>query len=258
MSGVWRHRRASPQAAKEVGEPVPGASNVVRVDVECNNTGRPLVETCNLSPNRDVMKRHAYAALFALSVVLAVVVAVTWSRSYGQGPSTISSPWALISISGRVAVFRIVTRPTGGRESIRLNKIGDRFWATCDTHHADWHFAGFSGGPGLFPPSNNISRTPYLTIPYWFLFSICVLLSVILFRLWRVGRRGAGAGHCPECGYDLRAQPRRVPGVRNPHPGALSPREEPDGLVEASSVVRWLSVQCRYSGLDRFRPAAYR
>lgn len=58
-----------------------------------------------------------------------------------------------------------------------------------------------------------------VTLPYWFIFLCFAGLPAI--GLWRWRRRRArqrliAAGHCPRCGYDLRATPGRCPECGTP------------------------------------------
>jgi hypothetical protein len=51
----------------------------------------------------------------------------------------------------------------------------------------------------------------FVFVPYWSLASLFgVLPGVWVLSAWRQRKRYA-AGHCPACGYDLRASPGRCP-----------------------------------------------
>jgi hypothetical protein len=49
-----------------------------------------------------------------------------------------------------------------------------------------------------------------LAVPHWFLMAITSALPIaaVVTRSWRAGPR---QGHCPSCGYDIRATPDRCP-----------------------------------------------
>jgi len=50
-----------------------------------------------------------------------------------------------------------------------------------------------------------------LTFPHWFLALLFAIPPALHLRGAIRSRRLNGAGHCPRCGYDLRATPERCP-----------------------------------------------
>ncbi len=50
-----------------------------------------------------------------------------------------------------------------------------------------------------------------LTVPYWFLIVVTLLLPAIALHRWHRRRRRIGENRCLTCGYDLRASPERCP-----------------------------------------------
>lgn len=64
-----------------------------------------------------------------------------------------------------------------------------------------------SGTPSL------VSQSSLLVVPYWFL---CLLLAALAGIAFRLRRRPAAPGHCPTCGYDLRASADRCPECGTP------------------------------------------
>ena len=46
-------------------------------------------------------------------------------------------------------------------------------------------------------------------VRHWLVLALCVLLPALKVLSWLAGRRKRIAGHCPACGYDMRANPAR-------------------------------------------------
>jgi hypothetical protein len=57
------------------------------------------------------------------------------------------------------------------------------------------------------------SRPPYraFVIPVWCPLLLLAACPTAWLVTWRRRRRRMGRGHCPDCGYDLRASPERCP-----------------------------------------------
>jgi hypothetical protein len=71
------------------------------------------------------------------------------------------------------------------------------------------HLGFFAGNPYPQFPRNIVTRM--LVFPHWFATTLLALLPASRFAHWlRTGRRRT-QGHCPSCGYDLRATPDRCP-----------------------------------------------
>ena len=76
--------------------------------------------------------------------------------------------------------------------------------------------------PGAVPTGPIVGF--WVTIPYWFVvLTAAVAPSWSAARAWR-GRRRHSAGHCPACGYDLRATPQRCPECGREYDGGRVPR----------------------------------
>jgi hypothetical protein len=54
-----------------------------------------------------------------------------------------------------------------------------------------------------------------IVVPYWFPTALFAVAPAIWFRRTRRGLHRKMAGHCPKCGYDLRATPDRCPECGN-------------------------------------------
>jgi hypothetical protein len=72
---------------------------------------------------------------------------------------------------------------------------------------ANYWFAGF----GLFRYGDGTAWHSDLMIPHWSVAVLASLLPPVKFARRRRDRARRHAGHCPRCGYDLRATPGRCP-----------------------------------------------
>jgi hypothetical protein len=68
-----------------------------------------------------------------------------------------------------------------------------------------------------------------LRIPYWSVVLLSLPLPAWCLLRWRRRRRRAALGHCPACGYDLRATPHRCPECGRESAGSRPPRRRPAG-----------------------------
>jgi hypothetical protein len=161
----------------------------------------------------------------ALSVVGCVLSALLWTRSYwrtdiwrersvGVTPDTPAGWYVLRSrvhaftlFTGRASLYREVDEPRrtyiSAQEAARLTRVNQCTYSCSNSprprsgdetpHFALYHKSQGSGV--LFP----------LWVPTA---AFALLPSIRLIARWR---RRPPAGHCPDCGYDLRATPDRCP-----------------------------------------------
>jgi len=89
----------------------------------------------------------------------------------------------------------------------------------------EYHGRGLFGNPGVEPEEPPRIVGAVLTVPYWFLVLATGLLPGRRAWVWWRGRRRVAKGHCPACGYDLRATPGRCPecGTAPTSPAAGTP-----------------------------------
>jgi hypothetical protein len=99
----------------------------------------------------------------------------------------------------------------------------------------DWQgfFAGSSDAAERFRITPNgpiyAAQSRYLTLaaPWWSLITLFAIGPTGVFLRWhRAHRRRLTPGHCPVCGYDLRASPERCPECGNVNP--ISPASSPN------------------------------
>jgi hypothetical protein len=155
------------------------------------------------------VRRGLHELLTALSLLAFLSAVALWVRSYskydlagagaGRAAAVVGSYrghilWAWTSQTDEP----FVQHDSGGAAE------GAGVWAHL-RGNAAWKCAGFSytsDRAGSLPLS-------VLVTPSWF---VLVLLGAMpTARLLRTRRRRAAAGHCPSCGYDLRATPGRCP-----------------------------------------------
>ena len=210
--------------------------------------------------------RRTFTLLSVASLLLCVAVAMLWVRSYArrevvyvedrqQGPT--------VNGSARLALALYERQGWG--------KARDRYWKDTrhELHVSRGRFAvgtfddwcvprgavawtrpadpalGRESFPGEDLPllgtgtgvevTGNVHRRAFRTLqPSWPLWPACALTLVppgwLVFSTWR-RRRSRKLGHCPACGYDLRATPGRCPecGAETP----TRPQEKP---------IRWAST----------------
>jgi hypothetical protein len=190
---------------------------------------------------------HFLTFCLAVTLVLLLALCVLWARSYSRA-DWIQYGSARRCVVATSVVGRIVAE--WGDADPLLPQFGWRheMWDTNDRRRmgqwsflqdgailgfnvviCEWaHWLDTDGNPNgrgayRFPLR---PRMPYsrpdaihrvnqrvvtLMIPHWLL----ALLSALLPAFWLIAelprRRRRGAGHCPSCGYDLRASPERCP-----------------------------------------------
>jgi hypothetical protein len=146
------------------------------------------------------MKRRLFNLAAAVSLVMMLAVVVLWVRSYrkldagDQDGFTVIGPdsvWSVVSVSGGAAVLRI--RDHSDAKASSFEWMGIRYTRNRSK----------SGGELLS-----------IAARYW---QLCLLAAVVplIFVACRLHERRElrrrHIGHCPHCGYDLRATPDRCP-----------------------------------------------
>jgi len=188
------------------------------------------------------------ACCAALSALLFLLSLILWLRSYKIGEelyfNTSSAPpnrttplpgkpdpWLYqYHLAAGAGKFRIVRRNLTARDATppglkRADDPQDVMFTLFKRDSADtsWKFAGFdyanferkyisTGGMQAWQWGFTI-----FTIPGWLLPLITIVPPLLFIRRWRKFRRKPG--HCPACGYDLRATPDRCPECGKASPG---------------------------------------
>ena len=150
--------------------------------------------------------RLLFSAATALSALLALATAGLWVRSY----------WAFHDASYLAKSWCVAT--ANARDGLALYRDAGRYTDRLGFHHQmnEPHTIEYVFGPpsGIWPLavwSNPFSKTPatIVVIPYWLV--VVAFAALPAYRLARRIRRRPRPGHCPSCGYDLRATPGRCP-----------------------------------------------
>ena len=198
------------------------------------------------------MRRHVFNVLTGLSLVLALLLAVLWVRSFwwedllwwstyreeakaGEVPKTVH--FRLVEAgSGRGSVAVRHAAGTEDSRSVlarRLKALPTRRelyekpdypfgrWLREDAARP-WNRIGFYGA--AHPSRTNPDLI--VAVPYWFLLSLALVVPARRLRaarLRRKERRLRAAVQCFECGYDLRASTGRCPECGMAIPVAADP-----------------------------------
>jgi hypothetical protein len=153
------------------------------------------------------VKRRRFNVLAVLSLILCIVVAIFYARSFEDDPAR-----TMINTSGADESWWVVS---DRGEIILLQWF---FFASVDTtqwhrNPVDWKLPGVSWyedgcdtmwNIGMGPQGGRMLRVSYL-IPL----SFCLFVALTMARLRRNSAVDATA--CLRCGYDLRATPDRCP-----------------------------------------------
>ena len=144
-------------------------------------------------------------ALTMLSLLLLLTTVVLWVRSYSacdQFGVQVGRVSPVISTTRGGLALLIITRTDEEAAA------SDRWWWDAEPGAVDWprNALGFKYE---YPQQINNATLRGVVVPCWFV----LLLSASLpgYRLARRIRRRHPPGHCPACGYDLRATPERCP-----------------------------------------------
>jgi hypothetical protein len=180
------------------------------------------------------LARHAFTVLSTLSLLLCVAACVLWVRSYRikddlrrhtpAGADRHQAVTMLMSGKGGLAFCHM--------DGTNLGALSDWTWTTRQGAPA------YAGGITWSPPSSPLaSRAGFdvlrmdgpgtqlfaFMLPIW-----SIVIGTALMPAWHVlvlhrRRVRRNPGHCPACGYDLRASPARCPECgRTTRPGAFA------------------------------------
>jgi hypothetical protein len=169
-----------------------------------------------------------FTALSVLSLLLCVATLALWVRSYWRLDSTghfrTSGPQiqarGIESISGEVRVVSATWSTWRSEEDVPKAGLQYTTRKAEEASTLKEFQRGYVGAPsGWFLGFGfliSVSTLPEETIraiavPHWFLALLFAILPALHLRAHIRSRRLHRAGHCPRCGYDLRATPERCP-----------------------------------------------
>ena len=160
-------------------------------------------------------RRVVVNGVTVLSLVLALLMVALWVRSHW------ASDWITIR-DDDARVFRVlVTNPSYFEFIIRRSdSAADKaFWPSGIRYRSDTAlspgppphtFLGF-GGERRVNPTLSMSLVAILYVPHWFFVALFSQLPAMRICRSLCRRKLTISGHCPVCGYDLRATPDRCP-----------------------------------------------
>ncbi len=156
---------------------------------------------------------RGFLFLAIVSALLGVLVTVAWIHSYGHLDNfdLNATTWSVGTSSsfGHVRFdFATWDNGRGNEPGIHFDsgRHNDDFLPISPNHPAVvWH----AGSSLIYDHAANRLGGHWwgLTVPVWPI----VILTAVAPTVWLRRRRRHPAGHCPTCGYDLRATPDRCP-----------------------------------------------
>jgi hypothetical protein len=160
-----------------------------------------------------VMQRKLSNFAAAVSLVLCVATSAWWVRSR----------W-VSEIIGRVGESKVVVVDSRGgsldlsvtRADPENEKPGPRPYYVWHTHATNGSSGGVMlGGKSVWLWGHvSMSGFGWVVVPHWLLVLATLpgaWLALVRLRRWTLARVRRNYGHCPACGYDLRATPERCP-----------------------------------------------
>ena len=161
--------------------------------------------------------RILFNTLKVLSLVMAVLVAALWwrSSSHDDTISIYNDRWFgkgdnphVSSSQGRLLYLFIFDGSENGRDGFALRHQSQSripHFVAMNTQH-------WIGGIGVGSGYNAAKFGTAVTVPHGYVIAVLLALPAVAQGAAMIARRSrARRGHCPSCGYDLRATPERCP-----------------------------------------------
>jgi hypothetical protein len=172
-----------------------------------------------------IIRRRLFAALSVLSLMMCATAAALWIRSFWtadqimfRGTNRINS---LISDRGTLLLFSRARVPGDGSSKWMMSHARPgifQFFVVRSREEHRWlqlRGIGYCRVPVVTVPTETSTTLTVILLSHWVLF----LLTGVLPTYWLTKRLRVLArirrGHCPVCGYNLRATPERCPECGN-------------------------------------------
>jgi hypothetical protein len=183
-----------------------------------------------------LVKRFAFNVVSSLSLLLFIVAMTLWIRSYWVGDYL---HWVDANSHPNDALYRQSYMAASAKGGIQIQSTYEAWGAFAGTLNVGIRYGWlqrapesyprytpvYSGAPNFvrtftfagfqivlpikaFSQSGYFERTVSITVP---IPAIVVITALMPFRRLRLYLRQRKPGHCPRCGYDLRATPDRCP-----------------------------------------------
>lgn len=166
------------------------------------------------------MRRRLFTIASVLSLLLCAATLVMWTRSYSQSELFCCGDdrtCFLLETGRGVLQLTIVRDSAVPGPSIPASRWGHGSDAPSDLYPLPHTFMGLGWGRRVDVPPWYSFR-PSVTIPHGYLVALFAVLPALFFYQRLRSQYRLVSGHCPLCGYDLRATPDRCPecGTRLP------------------------------------------
>ena len=157
-----------------------------------------------------IIRRRIFTALSVLSLLLCVATVALWVRSY----------WRLDALVHRRSAVHQSFRSVCGE--LCYTTSTSKVTSTRYVWRPEWRYIVQNPGDRMIRPTHSLLGFGWVLeeamdyflgifIPHWFLALLFAILPALHLRSMLRSRRLHRLGHCPRCGYDLRATPDRCP-----------------------------------------------